>query len=90
MDTGYVWDEFKYARVQKEHDVNFDEVVAVFEDNDALYSPDPQGTPDRQMVVGRTRQARILQAVFTYEDAPLVRIITAFEASKDWKNEYIR
>lgn len=90
MDTGYVWDEDKYARVQKEHDVGFDEVVAVFEDDNALYAPDPQGHPDRQMVVGKTRQGRMLQAIFTYEDAPLVRIITAFDASEEWKDEYVR
>jgi uncharacterized DUF497 family protein len=90
MDIGYVWDEDKYARVQTKHDVGFDEVVAAFEDEKALYWPDPGGNADRQMVVGKTRQGRILQAIFTYENAPLVRIITAFDASQGWKNEYVR
>lgn len=90
MDLGYIWDEKKYDRVQTKHGIDFGEVVDVFEDPNTLYEPDPQGNPDRQMAVGATRQQRLLQVIFSYEDAPLVRIITAFDASEDWRDEYRR
>ena len=90
MDTGYVWDEDKYEQVQKDHRVRFDEVVAVFEDENVLDAPDPQKNQGRWMVVGKTRQGRILQVIYTDEDSPLLRIITAFEASKEWKDEYVQ
>jgi uncharacterized DUF497 family protein len=90
MDVGYVWDEAKYQRVQEKHAVCFDEVVAVFEDEHELYLPDPQEHLGREMVVGKTRQGRILQSIFTYEDAPLIRIVTAFDASDGWRDKYVQ
>ena len=88
MDIGYVWDEHKYDRVQEKHDVRFVEVVDVFEDARALHGPDPGGNPNRRMVVGKTPGGRVLQVIYTDEDAPLARIITAFEASQEWRDEY--
>ena len=32
MDIGFVWDETKYQTVIKQHNVNFYEVVAAFDD----------------------------------------------------------
>lgn len=91
MDVGYVWDEDKYDRVQEEHDVDFAEVVDVFEDDHAVHAPDPQGNLSRRMVVGQTRGGRTLQVIFNdQEDAPLVRIITAFDADPRRENEYLR
>lgn len=90
MDIGYVWDEMKYRRVKAEHGIRFDEVVALFEDENALYLPDPQTNPGREMVVARTPRGRILQTIITFdEDAPLVRIITAFDASEGWREKYV-
>jgi uncharacterized DUF497 family protein len=88
MDVGYVWDEEKYERVKRKHGVDFGEVIDTFEDVQTLYEQDPQGDVERQMAVGQTRGGRVLQVIFTYEDAPLVRVITAFDASKDWRHEY--
>ncbi len=88
MDIGYVWSESKYEAVQKKHGLTFGEVVDVFEDSRTLYEADPQGNPERMMAVGATRQGRVLQVIFTYEDAPLVRIVTAFVASKEWTDEF--
>ncbi len=91
MDVGYVWDEDKYDWVQREHDVAFGEVVDVFEDEYAVYAPDPQGHVNRRMVVGQTRSGRILQVIFNdQEDAPLARIITAFDANERRQDEYVR
>lgn len=88
MDLGFVWDEHKYRRVQQDHGVEFDEVVAVFDDEHGYESPDPAGHDDRFVVVGQTRQQRVLMVVFSEEDLPLYRIITAFDAEGRWRDEY--
>ncbi len=88
MDIGYVWHEQKYERVTRKHGLRFGEVIDIFEDPQTLYETDPQGHVERQMAVGQTHSGRILQVIFSYEDAPLVRIITAFEASEAWRDEY--
>ena len=87
-DVGYVWDESKYEEVQREHDVYFSEVLQVFEDPNALMVPDPQGNWEREMGVGCTWAGRLLQVLYTAEDYPLIRIITAFEGNKHWRREY--
>ncbi|QDG52164.1 BrnT family toxin [Persicimonas caeni] len=88
MDIGYVWDEHKYEQVRDKHSVDFGEVVDVFEGKLTLYEEDPQGNPERLMAVGQTRSGRVLQVIFTDEDAPLVRLVTAFDASKEWEYEF--
>ena len=90
MDIGYVWDEQKYDRVSRKHGLRFGEVIDIFEDPRALYEADPQGHLERQMAVGQAHKGQILQVIFSYEDAPLIRIITAFEASEAWRDEYQR
>ncbi len=88
MDIGYVWDEHKYQQVRDNHGVAFGEVVDVFEGGQTLYEEDPQGNPERMMAVGETSSGRVLQVIFTDEDAPLIRLVTAFDASKEWENEF--
>ena len=90
MDIGYVWDEDKYERVKVKHGVVFSEVVEVLERLDTLYESDPQGNPGRYMAVGEAPGGKTLQVIFSDEDAPLLRIITAFEASKEWRDEFRR
>lgn len=90
MDIGYVWDEDKYRQVQNKHGVDFGEVVDVFEGSRTLYEEDLQGNPERVMAVGHTRSGRILQGIFTDEDAQLIRLVTAFDASKEWEYEFKR
>ena len=43
---------------------------------------------DRYIAIGTTQMGRVLTIVFTEEDAPLVRIITAFEASAEQRQLY--
>lgn len=44
MDYGFVWDERKYRAVCEKYEVDFSEVVAVFEDDSAIEIPDPAVT----------------------------------------------
>jgi uncharacterized DUF497 family protein len=94
MDLGFVWDETKYEAVRQRHGVRFDEVVSVFEDEDAFELDDPQGNLERSMLVGRTHTGRILQVVYqddyTAMDSMIYRLITAFDAVREWSDEYKR
>ncbi len=88
MDIGFVWDEAKCAAVRVSHDVSFYEVVSCFDDARVLEVDDPQGHPDRFMLVAQTAAGRVLQVVVSEEALPLYRIITAFDAGGAWLAEY--
>ncbi len=88
MDIGYVWDETKYQTVVKEHNVKFYEVVAAFEDLNGFEEVSLVEHEDRWLWVGKTPWDRFLIIVFTTQDLPLYRIITAYDANKKWVEEY--
>lgn len=88
MDIGLLWDENKYQLVRQQHDVAFHEVVSCFEDDRVLEVDDPQGHPDRFMLVAQTPAQRVLQIVVSERDLPVYRIITAFDAARAWLDEY--
>ncbi len=90
MDIGFVWDEDKYLQVQTEHDVQFYEVVAACYDPNRYEIPDPQGHNDRWMLIGKTPNGRILSVIYSEEDAPLQRLITAFDAGQRYSDEYYK
>lgn len=88
MDIGFVWDDSKYKSVIKKHDIRFYEVVSAFDDQDGYELPDPSEHEERWMWVGRTHWNRVLVIVYTEQDLPLYRIITAFDAEGRWLNVY--
>jgi uncharacterized DUF497 family protein len=88
MDVGFVWDETKYQTVIKQHNVNFYEVVAAFDDPAGYETPGLAEHEDRWLWVGRTPWDRLLMIVYTDQDLPLLRIITAFDAEGRWVDEY--
>ena len=90
MDIGFVWDETKYNAVVREHQVRFYEVVGAFDDPSGYEVRDPGGHEDRWLWVGRTPSERLLVIIYTEQDLPLYRIITAFEAERRWIDEYHR
>lgn len=88
MDVGFLWDEDKYELVRRQHNVAFHEVVSCFDDDRVIEVDDPQGHPDRFMLVAQTAAQRVLQIVVSERDLPVYRIITAFDAAKAWLDEY--
>ena len=88
MDIGFVWDEKKYKEVQKKHNVQFYEVVAAFDDPDGYEIPDPQEHEDRWMYIGSTRNDRVLSIIFSEEELPIYRLITAYDAERRFVDEY--
>ena len=90
MDIGFIWDENKYQEVQRRHGVQLYEVVSAFDDPSGYDNPDPVGHEDRWILVGITAGGRILAIVFSEEDSPLYRLITAFDAERRLRDEYYR
>jgi uncharacterized DUF497 family protein len=88
MDIGFIWDEKKYQTTVKRHKVLFYEVVSAFDDPNGYEISDPTGYEDRWMWVGKTHAGRILTIVYSEEDLPLYRIITAYDAERRWYDEY--
>ena len=90
MDIGFIWDEDKYKEVQRKHRVQFHEVVFAFDDPNGYEIPDPTGHDGRWMWVGITAGGRILAIVFSDEELPIHRLITAFDAERRWIDEYYK
>ncbi len=90
MDIGFIWDEDKYKEVQKRHNVQFYEVVSAFDDPNGYEIPDPAGHEDRRMWIGITAGGRVLAIVFSDEELPIYRLITAFDAERKLSDEYYR
>jgi uncharacterized DUF497 family protein len=90
MDIGFVWDEVKYNAVVMQHNISIYEVVAALDDTAGYEVPGPAEHEDRWLWVGRTPWDRLLIVVYTEEDLPLYRIVTAFEAQGRWVDEYHR
>lgn len=88
MDIGFIWDEHKYRQVSTEHNVGFYEVVSTLDDQQGYEVSDPAGHEGRWMWVGKTVQDRVLVVVYSEEELPLYRIITAFEAEGSWRYAY--
>ncbi len=90
MDIGFVWDESKYSIVTKKHNIRFYEVVSAFDDTSGYETPDPAEHEDRWLWVGRTPWGRVPVIIYSEQDLPLYRIITAFDAEGRWLDEYYR
>ncbi len=90
MDIGFVWDENKYREVQKKHQVQFYEAVSAFDDPNGFEVSDLSGYEDRSRWIGATASGRVLVVVYSDEDVPLLRLITAFDAIGSLRDEYYR
>ncbi len=88
MDIGFLWDENKEALVQEKHNVNLEQAVEALIDPHHLYEQDPQYHYSRFMIVGQTREGRILQVIVSDEEIPVMRLITAFDAEPKWRTKY--
>ena len=90
MDIGFIWDEDKYQEVQSKHGVQFYEVVSAFDDPNGYETPDSTVHEDRWVLVGMTASGRVLAIVFSDEDMPIYRLITAFDAEGKLLDEYYK
>lgn len=64
--------------------------MAAFDDPHGYNSIDPYGHEDRWLWIGRTLWDRLLYNVYSDQESPLYRIITAFDAEGRWIDEYYK
>ena len=88
MDIGYLWDLEKYELARQMRNVEFEEVVSALNDKTGFDVMVSQKYPDRWMWIGRTFKKRTLIVVFSDEELPIYRIITAYDAEGSYLHEY--
>lgn len=83
------WDDEKAAINLAEHQVSFDEAKAVFDDPLYVdfYDPDHSYDEERYLIIGESRQKRLLLVSYT-ERGDLTRLISAREATPAERRDY--
>ncbi len=87
----FEWDEKKNRANIKKHNISFEEAKTVFYDENArlIADPDHSNNEDRFILLGMSRNVRILAVVHIYkEQDELIRIISARKATKTESKYY--
>jgi uncharacterized protein len=85
------WDKQKNQTNILNHGISFEEAQTAFYDATArvIYDPDHSKEEDRFILLGVSRQMRILVVCHCYrEDDEIIRIISARKANKHEQNQY--
>ncbi len=83
----FVWDARKAAANLKKHGVSFEEAATAFDDELGAYYPDNLHE-DRFIVIGYSRQLRLLYVVHAEVKPEAIRIISARKATRHEKTRY--
>ena len=83
----FIWDERKASANLKKHGVSFDEAASAFDDPLGAYYPDSLHE-DRFILIGYSRQHRLLYVVHAEVTADAIRIISARKATKHEQTRY--
>ena len=85
----FEWDEEKAAANLAKHEVSFNEAKTVF--NDPLYvdfyDPDHSFDEHRYIIIGESRQRRLLIVSYTERD-DVIRLISAREVTRSERETY--
>lgn len=89
MSQEFEWDAKKADANLKKHGVAFDEALTVFADTLARIFDDPDHSADeqREIIIGHSRESRLLVVGFTERDGK-IRIINARGATKRERQDY--
>lgn len=82
-----VWDARKAAANLTKHGVSFEEASTAFDDELGAYYPDSLHE-DRFILIGYSRQQRLLYVVHAEVEVQAIRIISARKATKHEKRRY--
>jgi len=77
------WDEIKAERNLLKHSVSFEEAATVFDDPLYVdfYDPNHSDDEERYIIIGQSRQHRLLLVSYTERDTR-IRLISAREAKR--------
>jgi len=90
FDEFFTWDDIKNRKNTIKHGVNFQEAASVFRDVDAVVLDDIEHSQDedRFIIIGESKQERILMVCHCYRDNELIRIISARKAESEEHDIY--
>jgi uncharacterized protein len=83
----FVWGKRKAAGNLKKHGVSFEDAATAFEDRRGAYYPDALHA-DRFILIGLSKQQRLLYVVHAEVGVDVIRIISARRATKHEKTHY--
>lgn len=83
----FVWDPRKATTNLRKHGVSFEEASTVFQDELGAYYPDTLHET-RFILIGYSRQQRLLYVVHAEVKLDAIRIISARKATKHEKTRY--
>jgi len=85
----FEWDRAKAKLNLRKHGISFEEAMTVFADTQSLTIPDPlhSDEEDRWVILGESRQRRLLVVVFADRD-DRIRLITARKATRQERKKY--
>jgi uncharacterized protein len=83
----FVWDARKARTNLKKHGVSFEEASTAFDDQLGAYYPDSLHD-DRFILIGYSRQRRLLYVVHAEVTPEAIRIISARKATRHEKARY--
>jgi len=83
----FEWDPAKAARNARKHAVSFEEARECFGDPLALVIDEPRH-PDRLILIGESRSARLIFTVYAERSAGVIRIISARKATRRERRRY--
>ncbi|MCX7110828.1 MAG: BrnT family toxin [Proteobacteria bacterium] len=86
----FEWDENKARLNRRNHDIGFDEAKTVFVDPLARIFDDVWHSVGeyREIIIGNSRQGRLLLVCFTERDEENIRIISSREATTRERKKY--
>ena len=87
MSVRFIWGSKKARANQKKYGVPFEEAVTAFADPLGMIVDDDVH-PERAILIGMSRSARILFTVFIERDEAVTRIISARLASRPERRRY--
>jgi uncharacterized protein len=85
----FEWDSTKATANLSKHGVSFDEAKTVFDDLLYLdfYDPDHSVKEHRYIIIGQSKQGRLLMVSYTERD-DTIRIISSREVTPEERKEY--
>ncbi|MGH7896083.1 MAG: BrnT family toxin [Candidatus Binatia bacterium] len=83
----FVWDTRKAAANFKKHGISFEEASTAFQDERGAYFPDTL-QEDRFILIGYSRQQRLLYVVHAEVTPDAIRIISARKATRHERTRY--
>jgi uncharacterized DUF497 family protein len=93
MDYKFTWDQRKNLSNHKKHGVYFQEAATVFYDENGFeyYDPDHSESEDRFLMVGTSRNLRVLIVSYCYREVDLtIRIISSRKADNQEIRNYFK